>query len=277
MTTNQRYVSDELTHFVGARLSTAEERYALLLDIFGAGLLKAPGLSDEALEQTPDGPRKTMRYTITIGHDESLSSNRKYAASIVCFADIPVEDLPLHIRKYSEFGLAFSKRFLVAQGANPVFYIAASSSTNVRNPLANDPRNDEIVKSLARQNNNRGYAAHYTRGELFDVAERIQSELLPLYPKWDPGARASVPAHLTPSHDLLREFLASYLFAYMKFFDPDLADDHPDNYYMEREWRVIVPVTFSPTDVTRILIPQAFAARLRVDLPAYTGQVTFTA
>src|SRR4028119_165483 len=113
MGASQRYVSDELTHFVGSRLGTPEDRYALLLAIIRGGLLKAPGLSDQTVEQTADGPRTTTRYTLTIGRDEPLSSNKKYCASIVCFADIPVEDLPIHIRKYGEFGVAFSKRFLV--------------------------------------------------------------------------------------------------------------------------------------------------------------------
>src|SRR5689334_24442201 len=46
---------------------------------------------------------------------------------MVCFCDIPVEDLPLHMKKYSQFGLAFSKGFLIGKGATPVFYVSETS------------------------------------------------------------------------------------------------------------------------------------------------------
>ena len=41
----------------------------------------------------------------------------------MCFCDIPVGDLGLHMRKYSPFGLAFKKDFFAEQGALPVFYV----------------------------------------------------------------------------------------------------------------------------------------------------------
>ena len=54
-----------------------------------------------------------------------------------------------------------------------------------------------------------------------------------------------------------------------------MADD-TRNYYMEREWRTVVPVEFAPPDIERILIPRRFAPNLRHDLPDYFGQLTFT-
>lgn len=47
-----------------------------------------------------------------------------FSTGVVCFCDIPVGDLAFHARKYSKFGIAFTKAFLLNQGANPVFYIA---------------------------------------------------------------------------------------------------------------------------------------------------------
>lgn len=272
---SQRYVSDELTHFVGGRLPTDDARYELLLHIVRSGVLKAPGLSDVTIEHTPDGPRTTVRHTITVNDDKVLSSNEKYCASIVCFADIPVDDLQLHITKYGPFGISFAKRFLVARGANPVFYVASQSSTNVRNPLANDPLNADQLIASSRAHRNRGHWENFTRAELFDAAERVHQEVLPLFPRWDPVRRTTVTTRLTSEQELLRQFLSTHLFAYIKFFDPELADDDPQNFYMEREWRVVEPVSFVVGDVRRVLIPEAFASRLRHDIPEYEGQVTF--
>ena len=46
---------------------------------------------------------------------------------MVCFSDIPVPDLGIHMGKFSRFGLAFNKSLLIKRGANPVFYVAGNS------------------------------------------------------------------------------------------------------------------------------------------------------
>ena len=46
---------------------------------------------------------------------------------VVCFCDIPVTDLAIHMTKYSRFGLSFLKPFLISKGANPVLYVANNS------------------------------------------------------------------------------------------------------------------------------------------------------
>ncbi|HVQ40139.1 MAG TPA: hypothetical protein VMS31_21545 [Pyrinomonadaceae bacterium] len=124
---------------------------------------------------------------------------------------------------------------------------------------------------------------NYSRAELFDAAEQILQEVFPTYnvPIFIPGQRhsdtQSSPGHPSRAQqDILREFFAWYLFPYFKFFDAELTDDHRDNYYMEREWRVVGAVHFNAKDIRRILIPEAYRQRLRLDLPAYDGQVTFT-
>ena len=44
-------------------------------------------------------------------------------------------------------------------------------------------------------------------------------------------------------------------FAYVKLYDVSLPDDHPDNYYMEREWRCLKNVNFSLSDIHTIYLP----------------------
>jgi len=61
----------------------------------------------------------------------------------------------------------------------------------------------------------------------------------------------------------------------VKFFDHTLPDDHPNNFYMEREWRVVGNVQFSLPEVVRVLVPSQYGTQLRKDVPEFTGQVTF--
>jgi hypothetical protein len=108
----QRYVSNYLTHFVGASLQRPQEQYKLLKQI----------LKTRTLRAFP-GPIERPYHIVKRDTDARLSSNRACEGSMVCFCDIPLCDLPLHMMKYSPFGMAFSKEFLADLGAMPVSYI----------------------------------------------------------------------------------------------------------------------------------------------------------
>ena len=86
---NQRYISKELTHFVG-RGKPMEEQYQLLLTILRTDQLRGDP------SRRPDSPR--VCWT-TI--NASFSEREMYHFPGVCFCDIPVADLPLHIGKYT--------------------------------------------------------------------------------------------------------------------------------------------------------------------------------
>lgn len=271
MLRTQRYVSNELTHFVGARLTERDHQYSLLLQILQDGVLKVPGQSDFRVTHDSSGPVTTIKRSSAIDRGKALSSNDKYRASIVCFADIPIDDLPLHMGKYSQFGLSFGRGFLLGKGANPVFYVARQSSTDVRNPLANDPFNHAKLVELSQSKGNRGHWENFTRAELFDAAEVPLSRLVNAVMVDRPGDPTPPPVNA-----IVKAFLSDHLFQFLKFFDGDLSEDHPDNYYMEREWRVVGPVDFKLGDVERVLVPRAYSRRLRHDLRSYCGQLTFS-
>lgn len=125
----QRYISNELTHFVGRKLSD-RERYALLVRILEDGWLTSP-------------PHKHgLGSMLTIDFNAKPSKNAMVSPQVIGFCDIPLDDLEIHMRKYGHFGLAFSKRFLVRRGANPVFCIAGDSPSRVYL----DPRNRRQFK-----------------------------------------------------------------------------------------------------------------------------------
>lgn len=65
------------------------------------------------------------------------------------------------------------------------------------------------------------------------------------------------------------------LFAYLKFFDHTKPDSDKENFYMEREWRVVGSVVFTLSDVERVILPRFWAAKFREDFPSYHGQLSF--
>ncbi len=114
MSKTQRYISKELTHFVGRTLSE-EEQYQLLVHIITSGRLTHPL---HMIDAWPHLEIKTKRR---------ISMNEMYNPMVVCFCDIPVTDVYIHMKKYSRFGLSLLKHFLVPKLANPVFYVTKNS------------------------------------------------------------------------------------------------------------------------------------------------------
>src|ERR1035438_5309632 len=229
----QRYVSDELTHFVGrSRRNDLEAHYALFLKIIRGGLLTHP----------PHNPE--VSGNLMVRSDAKISGNEMYIPQMVCFCDIPMEDLGIHASKYGRFGLAFKKSYAAGQGASPVFYVAKSSSvwapreSSEIDPLALDPR-DQIMKRVSRADHfDEMVSAHHR--EYQSMLEQRLEELV---------QSGSEPIRVASR---IQRFLAFNLFAYLKFFDESKVDDDPDNYYMEREWRVLGNVQFTLEDVARV-------------------------
>jgi len=297
----QRYVSDELTHFVGRRTTAMDEKYELLVKILRSGSLTHP-------PHDPTSTEKSMNTNFLMKHSE----NQMYNTSIVCFCDIPIEDFAIHIDKYSPFGLAFKKDFLIAKGANPVFYIANNSRLQLTSPMTEHP--DESIPVAPSKD--LPYRRDVTRSDFFneaiiefnqylvcleiliqkgkfDLESRLLSALreyhgqLPMTTDEEKLEERAFLAALgileVRKHIPIRqrfievmEFIQLHVLSYMKMFDDSKSEAHPDNYYMEREWRTIGNVNFKLDDVRRVILPELFAQRLRSDLPSYYGQVTFS-
>jgi hypothetical protein len=61
--------------------------------------------------------------------------------------------------------------------------------------------------------------------------------------------------------------------SYLIFYDHSLPEDHPDNYYFEREWRMLDNLNFTLDDVKRIFIPENYSKQFQKDLPEYPGEI----
>lgn len=255
----QRYTSRLLTHFIGRGFGDEAEQYRLLKLILESGWLLSrdaqrvkPAKRDKIIGQRSFGfPRQ---FSVEADLNEIFTTN------VVCFADIPFSDLPIHISKYSQFGVAFEKQFLISKGASPVFYVCANAIDTLQEKLqADNPsmREDAIyLKSVFRagmkalvdswmdQMNKRD---HSKKSIPPDEAQRIRSD----------------------------SFLGHYVFSMIKFWDYSDDDSREDNYYLEREWRLPTALRFSANDVWRVILPREYAAAFRVDFPDYVGEVLF--
>lgn len=230
MTDLQRYVSDELTHFLGGG-KAPREQYALLLHVLRTGLLAQPSYN------------AALSPTLTVNYAGSICNDDMFSPQIVCFCDIPVPDLSIHMRKYSRFGVSFPKSFLVSQGATPVFYIARNSTL----------------------------PPEETRCAYFDKMLNEYEALLRIFELSIGMDHFELRRRLVD----LRRFLEFGIFSYIKFFDDRRAEDDDENYYMEREWRLLGAVRFTVDDIARVIIPRDYARQFRSDVPAFFGQLTF--
>lgn len=243
----QRYVSNELTHFVGRSLKTKEEQYRLLTHILVSRELTIPNSATGVIMGNPNA---------------NISENDMYWAVMVCFCDIPIADLGLHMAKYSGFGLSFKKSLLVARGANPVFYIEKNSQ--VTRPLGHSATDARISRAPAFDDLIKLYHDYFER-QLASLRRRL-----------DENPDSSDDVWLWNKSLIVRAFLDRYVLSFLKFFDSTILDDDKDNFYMEREWRILDNLTFELSDVYRVILPSGYASRLRADVPNYCGQVTFS-
>jgi len=241
----QRYVSTDLTHFVGRRKKNQSERYKLMKRILRTKLLKA--------SPKPKAASPLVRI-LRKDPDSRLSSNLACGLPAVCFCDIPLCDLPLHMTKYKEFGIAFSKDFVADLGAVPVVYV----------PERGRPA------SLPYEGYGRGRVA--SQAVCFDEFWKVLNRIDTALPK------LTMQKSLAPlKKDLGRliTFLEIHLVSNLKFFDHRLADIDTENFYMEREWRVCQDIPFEIENVVRVILPERFGAQFRKDFPSFDGEVVF--
>jgi hypothetical protein len=246
----QEYVSDELTHFIGRRLSTQEEQFNLLVQILRFRWL-------EASHRREFGAGTYLRSN----PGKKLSSNEAVRAATVCFCDIPVRHFAIHVKKYSPFGLAFTKDYLIRRGASPVFYVAINAAPPPSpgiGPRSMGATFDTLYGDLQ--------IVIGLMNELVDeingpCGQRFTYKLSP------PGTPLQL--QVLGKLNAFASDLDRMLFAHLKFFDGRLTEDHTDNYYMEREWRKVDGLSFRWEDISRIIIPSKFIASLRQQLPGF--------
>lgn len=287
----QSYVSNELTHFVGRSLRPNEEaQYQLLLKIFRSGTLLDPRYRGK--RDTPifffdvvsrDGAERRQQYYpepyFEVRIDGEVGANEFVAPEMVCFCDIPLHELGIHTSKYSRFGLGFAKSFLVTQGANPVQYVARDAATPLRLVGRDGVHSDFFAQDeehgLLSAGQPRATFLEKLKARTFELIKRYSKPLQNKFGAYQRGK--DDPRQLRAELLAMVEFMMGtfcYLHGQTKVFDSTLAEGDPNNYYMEREWRVIGAVRFEASDVARVIVPGSYGSRFRADEPGFRGEVT---
>ncbi|MDB5052449.1 MAG: hypothetical protein JWM44_499 [Bacilli bacterium] len=233
MDNRQNYVSSELTHFVGRGLSSDDDRYNLFVNIIETGLLRG---------KIDNGKGSTL---VNVDPNNDFSSNDSYNVNMVCFCDIPVNDFKIHMSKYSHFGIAFSKDFLIRQGARPVYYIPKDALTVNQN-----------ISELFNKNVRRIGELHY-KSSMEQISNMITQE-----------------GNIDDQYHDIFHFIDMQLLSFFKFYDHNKIDDDIDNFYMEREWRSLERIEFEIQDIKRIVIPSTFIKKFFRDMPNYNFHIT---
>lgn len=264
------YTSNLLCHFVGRSKKTDEERFELLTQIISGGKLIAN-------IKRPDKPE-----SLFIGGSNCDHVGEVYKeCDCVCFCDIPNEALTIHTSKYGSFGLGFDKNFIAAQGARPVMYVPHNY------PIIENGDSDNGKGGSETPRNPEQYYPYILNTAVNFIA--IVDMLLPftdlkkaesLYKAiglnqpldasvWNAVfSKKSMPLGFSILQGLATQS------AYVKLFDATLPDDHPDNYYMEREWRCLKNVLFSLDDIKTVYLPnESYKTRFSAAFPTYHGEI----
>jgi hypothetical protein len=269
-----------------------DEAYALLLKILREGWIT----------HAPHNPN--VSGNIVTDPEGTLAEETMFTTlQATCFCDIPADDLGIHVTKYGPFGLSFDRRLLAKRGARPVIYIPKGSlisearlpetfAEHVEAPSAPD-RPEEFDRFLEEM---QAYAQKLLKStevmqkDLYDTVpaltkfDRIAKE----FDKFESPLMKLCSAQLKSPHDIMRyhsmmnfitklgRFLWFDIFCFVKVFDEQRSDTDPEQYYLEREWRVIGNVQFDVGDVVRVFLPKQYSRKFREDMPNYNGQITFT-
>ncbi len=245
MSNTSGYTSEILYHFVGrTNPSDHEQNYVILRKILAAGCISYPPHSDT------DG---VGEIGFILDLNKSLFTQDLIVPTVTCYCEIPYLHLGIHSTKYGLFGLGFEKRLLVHHGARPVFYMPYSGHDQIGTSI----HGPNLILNVER--------AFRSFGQLEDQISEGKSLITPS-PN-TPGVSAEQAIG-----GMFSMFAKDFL-AFVKVFDCTLGDDHPENYYMEREWRKYQYLRFEAGQVGTIIVAPGFGDRARVEFPQYAKKI----
>lgn len=240
MSNGNGYTSSEFYHFVGrGSLGDNEVTYELLLKV----------IDDRCISHAPHEKGWGLtQYTRDLS--KGILDEELIKPTITCYCDIPFEHLGIHVSKYGPFALSFKREYVIRYGARPVIYIPLQEGDHW------SPYGGALLKELEQKY--KGFMEH--------VVLPIDKEKFSSHgvgKKTDDADEASTWLSCVIEKDIL---------AFIKPFNSELSDSHPQNYYMEREWRKYGNLRFEPSNVQKILVPDDYLERLRDERSEYSDK-----
>ncbi len=237
------YVSDLLHHFVG--LNSPDEHahnWETLKKVLGGG-------------RVSHKPHTSVHGTTTVevNFGEGLRDGGLVVQTVTCFADIPKDALSIHVRKYGHFGVSFRRALLIEKGARPVVYVPVMSNDFTHSVHSGRQLLADIEAIF------RGFEA-YCDERLGDNEKHTRS--LGRIPQGEAAV-----LHAT------RTLIEKHLLAFVKPFNAELASEHPENYYMEREWRMFGNMVFRADEVERVWVAAGYHQQVCAAFPQLAGKV----
>jgi hypothetical protein len=237
---DQRYTSSELWHFVGRAAPDDDDRnYATLKAILAAGCVSHP---------PHNRGQGTTGYSYNI--KGTFREGSLIVPTVTCYADIPTSALGVHVKKYGRFGVAFRRSFLVHNFARPVTYVPIRDADG---PLAR--------------------SGAYTLQDIEAVFRGLQKALERTPDVVKTRSMTQVPETDAELLRAMKYVFELELLSFIKAFHADLADDDPNNYYMEREWRKFGNLLFELKDVADVCVAERYATTIVADFPELQGRV----
>lgn len=227
MNCEQQYTSNILYHFVGSRdPNDHEANFEVLCKV-----LQSMRIGNH---QVP--------CQIVIDYERRMEKGELLVQSVVCFCDIPLTQLPhIHAKKYGRFGVGVDKANFARNGGRPVIYVPFDRQAGA------------------------GFNNYFGR-ELLNAHQGLSNFLLKDAPSVRSRNLGSAPSSAEAAADLANSLLAREVLAFLKYYDPTLADDHIENYYMEREWRKYGNFELHLA-LRQVLVPPGYGSKLRERFP----------
>lgn len=242
----QRYVGQRLYHLVGSQQPSADEaNFQTLCAILRSMELRTCEVAGQ------HGGMRTVRDP-----SRPLVNGEPIQQSVVCLCDIPRDDLSFHARRYGRFGIGVCRSAVAQWGGRPVIYVPFSKK------------------------------AHGTWGARFPaLIESVLQGLDHFFPDTPESSSKFEGAPAKDAQEAADEassLITRDVQAFLKFWDVDLPEDHPENFYMEREWRKFGNLGLAPC-LQEIIAPPQYHAALRSILDGLRsggryliGEVEFT-
>lgn len=238
---SEDYVTEgELFHFVGRSLPTDEERYALLTRrILRERALFRPQRGEGGEMRRPFAGLSFTRTTLedsTWDGDLERESYRSDPQRPLFGNIVCFADIP-----FDKLGLHVSKYSRFGLSFTKRFLAERGARPVLYYPVWKDER----FRSLSGATS------------LKQLQERL---------------REIAEGRVVLPESFERDFMMQ-LMAFVKPFDVELKLDDPENYYTEREWRLLGVLNFQSSDVLRVIVPEAFEKRLQSEFPDYAEKV----